>query len=344
MFTHIHLTAGYFYAWMETIRREDETPRLIKFIPNFWYVLLEPCILRLTEVERKLLSVSWSAWWMWTRLAGWVSSVRLHRTSMSDPGSDDMSLTVELYWNHGCHSLTCKHIACRDEFCDIVHLFYVDLIFLCTHKKPTLHRWLHWKCEEGGRLSRIDGQLKVMRHTFLQTKGCSVSELCKCDNKWVLVKCIFTKASVDLRPVSAECKAPLGLQGAKWSDRLTLSPHCPGPHWSPKADLCTPPPSSLALPLNFALRCLVGCRTRLCCVSGGNASPLSTEQLFDDGPCCTSLWFQSLQRAGLHMGLACSHNGPKSQGSGLHGPIDSSLMIYFALRYTQRVEIHLVSP
>lgn len=165
MFTHIHLTAGYFYAWMETIRREDETPRLIKFIPNFWYVLLEPCILRLTEVERKLLFVSWSAWWMWTRLAGWVSSVRLHRTSMSDPGSDDMSLTVELYWNHGCHSLTCKHIACRDEFCDIVHLFYVDLIFLCTHKKPTLHRWLHWKCEEGGRLSRIDGQLKVMRHT-----------------------------------------------------------------------------------------------------------------------------------------------------------------------------------
>lgn len=123
---------------------------------------------------------------------------------------------------------------------------------------------------------------------------------------------------LDLSVQSA--KPPLGLQGAKWSDRFTLSPHCPGPHWSPKADLCTPPPSALALPLNFALRCLVGCRTRLCCVSGGNASPLSTEQLFDDGPCCTSLWFQSLQRAGLHMGLACSHNGPKSQGSGLHGP------------------------
>lgn len=84
----------------------------------------------------------------------------------------------------------------------------------------------------------------------------------------------------------------------------------------------TPPTHSQcpALPLNFALRCLVGCRTRLCCVSGGNASPLSTEQLFDDGPCCTSLWFQSLQRAGLHIGLACSHNGHKSQGSGLHRP------------------------
>lgn len=96
--------------------------------------------------------------------------------------------------------------------------------------------------------------------------------------------------------------------------------------WStpkPKSRLVHPHPSlpsALALPLNFALRCLVGCRTRLCCVSGGNASPLSTEQLFDDGPCCTSLWFQSLQRAGLHMGLACSHNGHKSQGSGLHGP------------------------
>lgn len=82
------------------------------------------------------------------------------------------------------------------------------------------------------------------------------------------------------------------------------------------------PPTTLCptLPLNLALRCLVGCRKRLCCVSGGNASPLSTEQLFDDGPCCTSLWFQTLQRAGLHMGLACSHNGHKSQGSGLHRP------------------------
>lgn len=34
-------TAGYFYAWMESVRPEDETPRLIKFILSRWYVLIE---------------------------------------------------------------------------------------------------------------------------------------------------------------------------------------------------------------------------------------------------------------------------------------------------------------
>lgn len=146
-----------------------------------------------------------------------------------------------------------------------------------------------------------------------------------CVNKHV-VKYIFSMALVDLRPVSAEHKAPVRLQGAQWSGRFTLSPHCPGSHWRPSVGLCNPPQCP-ALPLNFALRCLVGCRTRLCCVTGGNASPLSTEQLFDDGPCCTSLWFRSLQRVGLRMGLACSHNGHKSQGSGIHRPYTNSVRI-----------------
>lgn len=101
-------------------------------------------------------------------------------------------------------------------------------------------------------------------------------------------------------------KPPVCLQGAE-SDRAGS----PYPHTAPvhteahRPGLCTPPPppppptpslllppphaAQPALPLNLALRCLVGCRTRLCCVSGGNASPLSSEQLFDDGPCCTSL-------------------------------------------------------
>lgn len=64
------------------------------------------------------------------------------------------------------------------------------------------------------------------------------------------------------------------------------------------ATLPPPPTPRLSPTSSFALWCLVGCRTRLGCVIGGTASPLSTERLFDEGPCCTSLWFRSLQRAG----------------------------------------------
>lgn len=81
-----------------------------------------------------------------------------------------------------------------------------------------------------------------------------------------------------------------------------------------------PTPTYPALPLNLALRCLVGCGTKLSCVSGGNASPLSTERLFDDGLLRTSLWFQNLQRAGPRMDLACSQKGHKSQGPGTYRP------------------------
>lgn len=110
------------------------------------------------------------------------------------------------------------------------------------------------------------------------------------------------------RPVS-NAAAPLsGCRG------LSVQTGSPYPHTTPvhtKAHklACvwqppTPtPPRSPALPLHLALRCLLGCGTKLCCVSGGNASPLSTERLFDDGLLCTSLWFQNLQRAGLRTDL-----------------------------------------
>lgn len=89
--------------------------------------------------------------------------------------------------------------------------------------------------------------------------------------------------------------------------------------WStPKPKNCPVHPPSPLPPTNFALKGLVSCRTRLCCVRGGNASSLSIEQLFDDGPSWASLWFQSLQRADLRMGLAY-HYSHKWHGSGLQG-------------------------
>lgn len=84
------------------------------------------------------------------------------------------------------------------------------------------------------------------------------------------------------------CWSCFGLQGVRWINPISIVP------WS-TLKASTPHHHH---PTNFALRCLVGYRTRLSCVIVGNASPLSAELLFDDGPCCTSLWFQSLQRAG----------------------------------------------
>lgn len=135
------------------------------------------------------------------------------------------------------------------------------------------------------------------------------------------------EAPLDTRVWSA--KPDCVCRGLSW---LTGSPylHTALVHTEGQKLVCAAPslPWCPALPLIFALRCLVCCRTRQCCVTGGNASPLSTEQLFDDGPCCPSLWFQSLQRVGMHMGLACSHNGNKSQGSGLHRIYSNSITIY----------------
>lgn len=69
-FINAPFTAGYFYAWRESVRPEDETPQLMKFILNRWYVLVG------IRVDCSFLWV-WSARWMWTRFAGWI---------LADPG------------------------------------------------------------------------------------------------------------------------------------------------------------------------------------------------------------------------------------------------------------------
>lgn len=103
----------------------------------------------------------------------------------------------------------------------------------------------------------------------------------------------------DLSEQSVKLLSVWGLKVVRQAHPISTLP------WSTPKPTSWPVQPPLPLPPNdFALRGLVCCRTRLCCVHGGNASPLSIEQLFDDGPCWTSLWFKSLQRAGLHMVLA----------------------------------------
>lgn len=125
-----------------------------------------------------------------------------------------------------------------------------------------------------------------------------------------------------------------GLSGQAGSPYLhsalvhTEAQSCPHPLLLPSTSTHPPPfPRCPSLPRNSWAQMFGQLQdSAVCvCVSGGNASRLSTEQLFDDGPCCTSLWFQSLQRAGPAYGpVACSHNSHKSQGSGLHRPHISS--------------------
>lgn len=90
---------------------------------------------------------------------------------------------------------------------------------------------------------------------------------------------------------------------AHWLGPSTNPPPHHHHHYCIHTTPLPPPPAASTLypvlpcrlfPSNLALRRLVDCGTRtvLCCVSGGNASPLSSEQLFDDGPCCASLWFR----------------------------------------------------
>lgn len=126
---------------------------------------------------------------------------------------------------------------------------------------------------------------------------------------------LLWKVSVDLRPVRAECKSTVGV-GANVV--MQVHPISTLPWSTPKPKNWPVHPPSPLPPTNFALKGLVSCRTRLCCVRGGNASSLSIEQLFDDGPFWASLWFKSLQRADLRMGLAY-HYSHKWHGSGLHG-------------------------
>ncbi len=54
LYSVTQLTAGYFYAWMESVRPEDETPRLIKFILSCCYVLIE---IRETEQRSMLFKI-----------------------------------------------------------------------------------------------------------------------------------------------------------------------------------------------------------------------------------------------------------------------------------------------
>lgn len=133
-----------------------------------------------------------------------------------------------------------------------------------------------------------------------------------------------TAAIVSWSPLLWKVSVDLSEQSAKhlsvWMLKVVMQVHPIStlPWSTPKPKNCPVHPPSPLPPTNFALKGLVSCRTRLCCVRGGNASPLSIEQLFDDGPCWASLWFKSLQRAGLHMGLAY-HYSHKWHGSGLHG-------------------------
>lgn len=135
--SHI-FTMGYFYAWMESVRSEDETPRPIKFILSLWYVLLErsgknraafTAFLRFTWAERKKessLFELWSAGWMWTWLAGWISSARGHWT---DPGLWLHASFNASYWFVILHFISDWWDI---ELCDSLEcfLFYVDCTLL----------------------------------------------------------------------------------------------------------------------------------------------------------------------------------------------------------------------
>lgn len=159
----------------------------------------------------------------------------------------------------------------------------------------------------------------ILLRGYLIKDGCYLIFL-RC--RWLrwLVSCLTWH-----RPVSEGCKAPLELQGAEHQTGSPY-PHIALVHTKAHELACVfrhhplPTPTYPALPLNLALRCLAGCGTKLSCVSGGNASPLSTERLFDDGLLRTSLWFQNLQRAGPRMDLACSQKDHKSQGPGTYRP------------------------
>lgn len=122
----------------------------------------------------------------WLQLsAGLVRQVDVDTVCRVDSGFwqildfNNMSLTkVELYWNHRCHSLTCNLLFLLRlmdkpfELCDIVHCLYV---FMLTWLSNSQHL-MNLPCEED-RLSRIDGWLKLMRHTSCLQMFCGCAAL-----------------------------------------------------------------------------------------------------------------------------------------------------------------------
>lgn len=120
-------------------RRPPRTPHLIKFILSCFYgaytreTVAFPPFKDWLELKESFLFETWSARWMWTRIAGsiwWVCPLDIRQILLSN-----MSLrNVELYWNLQCHSMTC--FSCQAVLaarwvmwcCPAPNVFYVDLI------------------------------------------------------------------------------------------------------------------------------------------------------------------------------------------------------------------------